>query len=356
MRDGAQALASYLRKAWWREGQRCQWLGGGARLQSLPGTPLHPVVEPGPKQRRTANKRRRRLLLGISRWGPGSAPGCARSVCSGPERGTPASCSSEELFSATPARGQVLTGGPGLGPSSAPPSGARGSAACSAWPAEVSATTTGRHPGWGWGGIAQRSGSSPPRRPDPGLSRAVREVPRLSSQSGMRASEPLPGKAGWWWAAPRACPPPSVPSSAPNPSGPEQPRSTRASLVSRNREASDLRPPARPRGWMTDSVKVERRSAPAPDVALGWARTGDGDRKRFMTSSPSTPYLSALMLSAGHFRSPGAQLTSCGSSWALRGSGAGQVGDESRARKGLRALPGTRVRVEAEWAAEQWRR
>lgn len=58
MRDGAQALASYSRKARWREGQRCQWLGVGRGSRA---SPRHPYIR---WWSRDPNKGRRRIKGG----------------------------------------------------------------------------------------------------------------------------------------------------------------------------------------------------------------------------------------------------------------------------------------------------
>lgn len=80
--------------------------------EHFPHTPTPHGRSPDP------NKGGRRIKGGgvaecsrVERWGPGSAPGSVRSVHSGAERGTWASCGSEELFPATPARRQVRTAG-----------------------------------------------------------------------------------------------------------------------------------------------------------------------------------------------------------------------------------------------------
>lgn len=150
-------------------------------------------------------------------------------------------------------------------------------------------------------------------------------------------------------------PPRPVPSSAPTPSGPKQPRSARASLMLRNREAPDLQLPARRGRWMTESIKVERQSEPAPSRALGRARVVGGDRRRLMTSTPSIPCLARLCSQRDISRVPGPINLAAGpagreTSWADR------AGNGSRAREGPRARPRTRVMVEVGWAAEQWRR
>lgn len=176
--------------------------GWGAAAEPPRDTPA-PSGGAGTQTKATANKRRRRLWLGVWRRGPGSAPGRARSVRSGAERGTLAACSSGQLFPAPPARGQVLAVHLLSEPS---PVSARG------------AVRAGARAG---GHRRSEEGSGPPRQPRPRTpAGAGGRSSRPSSQLGVRASEPPPRDGRPAAGRAPSLSPPSVPGCAPAPAGP----------------------------------------------------------------------------------------------------------------------------------------